>query len=359
MSWTGPIPQQSLRHNFFLDYLVHPLKRQLAKIYLIILKKNGLVIIGITGSYGKTTTKSLLSSILSQKSPTFTTDDNTDSVYNIPNTVLHTPLNTKYLILEMSIEYPGEMNFYIWLAQPEIAIITAISPTHTEFLTDTKTIAREKSLIAKYAHTTIIGPNPEIKVTTSGNIIKVQPQKLQLPENLVGDQFQLNAALAAETAKLLNFSQEEIEQGLKKSITPKHRMQLIKSSSGATIIDDVHNANPDATKSSISALITLANKYKKEPVLVFGQMNELGKYEESAHTEVGELINKLKIKHLFTVGPATKFTIDSAKVGQLCENIDDIFKNLQPFLNSKYIILIKASRSWHLENLVDKITSSI
>lgn len=333
MSWTGPIPQQSLRHNFFLDYVVHPIKRHLAKIWLIILRNRGLTVIGITGSFGKTTTKDMLFFILNQNSPTVCSQENIDPVYNIPNTILRCSFQTKYLILEMGIEYPGEMDFYLWLAPPNIAVITGIGLTHTEFLRDTENIYTEKLKIKKYAKHFI-------------DYSKVTPK------------FENSLEIATKIAEILNIKQEDIQTGLKKFTPPPHRMQVIQNSSGTTIIDDSYNANPTAVKLAIESLFSLAKKNKQEPVFVFGQMNELGKYEESGHTEIGELINKLKIKHLFTIGPATKFTIDSAKVGQLCEDVDDIFKNLQPFLNSKYIILIKASRSWHLENLIDKITYS-
>jgi len=356
--WTGPIPQSSIRRNLILDYMVHPIKRHLARLYLWLLERKEVVVIGITGSFGKTTTKNLLVSILKQRYFVFATEDNTDSVYNIPNTILHCPWNTKYLILEMSIEYPGEMNFYTWLAKPKIAIITGISLVHTEFLKDTNFIAQEKGLIGKYAHTVLVNAqDPKIQVSTHGEVIKVKPENLVLPDRLIGKQFQVNASLAAATAKLLGCSNTEITTGLKSAKTAKHRMQLIKHSSGVFIIDDVHNANPTATKASIETLVDYAKANNRQPVLCFGQMNELGKYEVSAHQEIGRLIAKNRIKHLFTLGPATQDTIAFAKIGVRCESIEELYKNLRPFLSFKYVILIKGSRSWHLENLVKKLVS--
>ena len=96
-------------------WIFHPIKRRIAKLYLLILRKfSGIRVIGITGSTGKTTTKEMLASILKLDGKTVYTIANIDPVYNIPTTILKCNLKTKYLILEMGVEYPGEMDFYLW-----------------------------------------------------------------------------------------------------------------------------------------------------------------------------------------------------------------------------------------------------
>src|SRR3989344_3528645 len=91
-------------------WVLHPLKRRIAKYYLILLQKCfGLKVVGITGSAGKTTTKEMLASILKQRGETIYSYANIDPVYNIPTTILKCSPSTKYLILEMGVEYHGEM----------------------------------------------------------------------------------------------------------------------------------------------------------------------------------------------------------------------------------------------------------
>jgi len=87
-------------------------------------------------------------------------------------------------------------------------------------------------------------------------------------------------------------------------------------------------------------------------------MNELGQYEKSAHEEIGKLIKKLKINNLFCLGPATKHTIKSAGFGQYFNSQEELYKKLTNLLDASHCTLIKGSRSWHLENLVEKLTSS-
>ncbi len=328
--WTGPIPTKSMRHNFFKDYIVHPLLRHNARSYLKQLKFLGCQVIGITGSFGKTSTKDALFAILSQVAPTVRTKENIDPVYNIPTTILKTPPWTKYLILEMGIEYPGEMNFYLWLAPVDIAVITGIGLTHTEHLTNTETIYSEKSQITQHAK----------------DVVDYSKKSPSLTSHL---------EIAAQVAQLLHISQADIQVGLANFIPPPHRMQRIDHPSGAIIIDDTYNANPTAVKLAIAALVDVSQREKKTPVFVLGQMNELGTFETSAHQEIGRLVAKSSVKHLLCIGPATQETIRSAKIGTYYNSQPTLLKGLQPFLKPQFAILIKGSRSWHLENLVEKL----
>lgn len=330
--WLGPLPIEEIfpkkKPNLFLHWFIHPTKRRLAKYYLLILQKFfGLTVIGITGSVGKTTTKKMLETILPNS---VATADNITSTYNIPTTILKTSPSTKFLILEMSIEYIGDMDFYLWLARPDIAIITPMSLTHTQYLHDLKTITSEKLKISKYAK----------------HIISYKDVK--------AEGFEINKALVTTVTQLL-----KLPADLSSFAPPPHRMNFITLKNGGILIDDTYNANPLATKVALKTLVSMAKKYKKIPVFVFAQMNELGQYEQLAHEEIGALVAKLNIKHLFCTGPATKFTIKSAGFGKYFENQEDLYSAISRMIhNSLFIILVKGSRSWHLENLVSRLTEN-
>ncbi|MDO8488027.1 MAG: Mur ligase family protein [bacterium] len=366
--WTGPLPVEHiwispttrpknlypLFRVYWRKWLVHPLKRCLAKDYLWLLQNLfGLKVIAITGSAGKTTTKDMLASILATAGPTMATPANIDPVYNIPTTILRCLPTTKFLILEMGIEFKGEMGFYTWLARPNIAMITNISPVHALYLDDITTIAKEKSLIgAKMTTQGTLLVNPDDKqivVDTPAKVVPVKP---------IGTNFfALNTAFASTAAKLLGLSQSQIDAGLANFSLPPHRMQLVKTAK-FTLIDDSYNANPLATQAAVKELVSLAKKDKLIPVFVFGQMNELGQYESPAHTEIGALVKKLDIPHLLTIGPATQHTVHAAEKGKLYSSQATLFSDLKKLLTPRHLILIKGSRSWHLEELVAKVTSS-
>jgi len=331
--WLGPLPKEEIfpkkKPNLFLHWFVHPLKRRLAKCYLLILQKIfGLTVIGITGSVGKTTTKRMLASILPNS---IATVDNITPTYNIPTTILHTLPWTKYLILEMGVEYLGDMDFYLWLARPDIAIITPINLTHTVYLKDLATITAEKEKIARFAKHTISYKDAK----SSG--------------------YDINKELVTKVAQLIGIKPDFSSYSL-----PPHRMNFINLPSGNILIDDTYNASPLATKEALKKLIELSKLHKKTPVFIFAQMNELGQYEKSSHEEIGKLVKKLNIKNLYCLGPATKYTIESAGFGEYFKNQEDLYKALAKIgiLDLRFVTLIKGSRSWHLENLVEKLTSS-
>lgn len=359
--WLGPLPKEEIfpspKPNPINHWFFHPIKRRLARYYLWLLQNLfGLKVIAITGSVGKTTTKDMLASILASQGPTVATTANITPTYNIPTTILHCTPFTKYLILEMGIEYIGDMHFYTWLARPDIAIITAVNLTHTLHFGDLKTVAYEKGLIGKSAKYLLIpDSDPNIEINTSGQVIKVKTEDFKLPDNLIGDHFKLNASLAIAAAKILGIPTTHNSQ-LETFNPPPHRMNLIKLKNGSYLIDDTYNANPLATKEALKALVETANKLKKTPVFVFGQMNELGKYEEFAHTEIGLEIRKLGIRNLFCLGPATIHTIKSAGHGKYFDDQKGLYEGLKYIIrDTKYVILIKASRGWHLEDLVKKL----
>ncbi|MDO8452323.1 MAG: Mur ligase family protein, partial [bacterium] len=259
---------------YFRKWLVHPVKRRLVKYYLLYLQTfKETKVIAITGSAGKTTTKEMLASILSQKGKTVYSFENIDPVYNIPTTILKCTPNTKYVILEMGVEYPGEMEFYLWLAKPDVAVITNVYQTHTVFFGDIEGVAREKGTLVKKLdkkatailnydniHTLKIGGNLNCKVVwfgknshASSSDSKITPNltnkftlhlgkdkiNVQLP--IVGSQFEANALAAAATAEACGATLREIKSGLEAFKSADHRMKPIKHKSGALILDDSYN----------------------------------------------------------------------------------------------------------------------
>src|SRR3990167_3582112 len=135
---------------YFRTWLIHPIKRRIAKLYVLLLQKLfGLTVIAITGSAGKTSTKDMIASILNQKNRTVFSHANITPTFNIPTTILQCTRKTKYLVLEMGVEYPGDMDFYLWLVKPNVGVITNIYQTHTEYFGSTQGVASEKTKLVK------------------------------------------------------------------------------------------------------------------------------------------------------------------------------------------------------------------
>ncbi len=348
--WVGkdlPLLHVKLNINFkksFFDLVVHPLKRRLAKYYLGLLRAfTNIKVIGITGSAGKTTTKEMISSILKLDGNTIYSKDNIDPVFNIPSTILKcTPL-TKYLVVEMGIEYPNEMDFYLWLVKPDIGVITNIFPTHTLFLKNIEGVFKEKSKLVKNTKIAILNSDDKylskLKFT-----LKAKEYWFHSSDNSLDS----NANTARRVAEVLDIPKSLIDKGLDSYENPRHRLSIIKHKSGAVILDDTYNSNPEAFLSTLRYFNKLAGKSTK--IAVVGDMLELGESEIDEHKRIGMEIKKSNFQKVYGIGKLVKHMTDN-----LYENPMEVLSDVKKHLKPNTYILFKGSRSIGLDKLVDAI----
>jgi len=399
--WARPIPVEHLRtkdcsfKEYLYKFLAHPVKRRVAKYYLLFLQEAfGLKVVGITGSTGKTTTKEMTTAILSRLGNTVSSFANIDPVYNIPTTILRARPWTKYLVLEMGVEYPQEMDFYLWLAKPQVGVITNIYPTHTQFFGGEKGVAREKGKlvvglpdngfavlnadnrycmeIAKKvkAQKVLFGSDAEVSFENMSftrelktkYTLKLFESKINVQIPILGRQFVENSLAAACVGHYLGAKISDVKWGLEHFSPQVHRMRIIRHKSGAFIIDDTYNNNPAAAREALGTFESLSKGRKK--VVVFGDMLELGKLEKSEHEKIGEVIGKMKVDKLVTVG---KSSIDTALKAanflpsgtvlsvKTAKNVPLNFLGL----DEKAVVLIKGSRSIGLEELVSRLSRQV
>lgn len=374
---------------YYRTWIVHPVKRRLAKYYLWFLQKFfGLTVIGITGSTGKTSTKEMIYSILAQKGEAYRSVLNIDPTFNIPTTILKCRPSTKYLILEMGVEFPGEMDFYLWLARPKVGVVINIYQTHTQFFESVEGVAQEKVKLIKCLpqggfavlnkeniFTRKMEKETKVKAIWFGKGSQMTAQQIQITESLktkfrllvnkesteielplLGSQFVENALAAAAVGHILGASLEEIKNGLENFEAPEHRMRPIKLKNSALILDDSYNNNPAAAKLALQTLKEAAGE--KEMVVVMGDMLELGKDEEERHKELGHAVAKTGAKYLVGVGKLAKYMVDEAKKEMPKGNVfwrqtaEEVLPVLKPLLKRDTIILIKGSRSIGLDKLM-------
>ena len=298
----------------------------------------------------------MLASILKLNGGTVCTPKNIDSVYSIPNTILATPPGTKYLILEMGVEYKGEMDFYFWLVKPDIGLITNIFPTHTQFLGDIEGVFREKSKL-------VLGLTKNGKAVLNSADEKLKSLSDKLKSEIIWfdpdiNPITQNANAARALAQTLGVSNDKIEKGLSQYKKPVHRLEIINHASGALILDDSYNSNPWAALSTLAYFNKLA---KGERIAVLGDMLELGTYDESAHRQLGRMVAKSNFKTVIGVGKSSKFLIE--EVNKYSKGTQTLLfakaEEAAPFvrrnLKKGVSILIKGSRSIGLDKLVDTI----
>lgn len=361
ISWwvTPKLPPEDIfsPHNFFSKWLIHPIKRRLARWYLKILQKyTKIKVIGITGSAGKTTTKEMLTSILKLGGKTVCTPKNVDSVYSIPNTILRTPPGTEYLILEMGVEYKGEMDFYLWIAKPDVGLITNIFPTHTLYLGDIEGVFREKTKLVRQ-----LSKN-DLSVLNSGDA-KLRSLSGKLNAKIIWFDHDVNpmvqnANAAGALAKFFGVESEKIKKGIAEYKKPAHRLEIINHASGAMIFDDSYNSNPWAALSTLEYFNKLSKGGK---IAVLGDMLELGSYDEEAHRELGRSVAKSNFEIVIGVGKSSKFLIEEVNMNSkntktyLFDNAISAVPLVKSKLDKGVDILVKGSRSIGLDKLVDAL----
>lgn len=387
-----PEQKGEVGNKYIKRFLIHPVKRRLAKYYLALLRKYfGIKVIGITGSAGKTTTKEMLTSILKLNGEVFGSYKNIDPVYNIPDTILRCRPLTKYLVLEMGVEYPGEMDYYLWLAKPDISVITNISHTHLKYFKNIDGVLREKKIIAQAlsknssvvlnnddanlskikkdikAKLILFGKNTnidskEVNVTKHGTsftlIIGKKLTKINLP--LVGEHFVNDALAAAAAASVFEIPLKYIKNGLEEYDIPEHRMNVFNEKNGTLIIDDTYNNNPKAAQEALKVFINISTGKRRG--IVFGDMLELGDQSEYHHRQLGKMIAGLNINFLICIGEETKYLLN--EVQKHGNNIsvyktvktDEIYRILTEYLGKDTAILLKGSRALALDEVVEKLS---
>ncbi len=340
-------------------WFINPLKRWTAKFYLILLRMlTDIKVIGITGSAGKTTTKEMLASILKLKGKTVYSKANIDPIYNIPNTILRTVLGTKYLILEMGVEYPGEMDYYLWLAKPDIGVITNIFPTHLEFFEDENGVLKEKSKLVTGLgkdQCAVLNKN-DYRLEKLGN--KLKCKVLWFEGN--DDPRKQNGNCAVKIAEYLNVNKEVITKGVAEHQPPPHRLIWLTLKNGCLLLDDSYNSNPKAVESAIKIFLKKSGKRKK--VAVMGDMLELGEYEKQAHRKIGRKLAEARFDVVIGVGKASEFIVQ--EIGKMSSDIKtyfvasggDVMSILKPLLSENTAVLIKGSHSIGLYKIVEQLS---
>lgn len=352
-------------------------------------KKINPIVIGVTGSSGKTTTKEMIYSVMSEKFRTQKTFSNHNNEIGFCQTVFSMDENCEVLIVEMGMRGLGEIELITKYAEPDYAVITNAGSAHIGRLGSLDNIAKAKCEITKYLKKALIANDNERikkfanfggeKIFYSINDIKILdkregyskfiyktpsgtschlPQEGSLFElNVEGDYNIENSLAAINLGYKLGMSYEEIKSGLAK-YRPIEKRWEIQKIGNFNIINDSYNANPESMKAAVSTFIELY----KNSVVVLGNMGELGENEIEFHREVGRYIAEK-----FDSNDADFITVGNLAlyIGEELEkqgfNVKHFDNNLE---TSRYIldnlhggctIFLKASRTMKFEEIIEGI----
>ena len=269
---------------------------QLAQHHLSTIKP---MVIGITGSNGKTTVKNLLFNILNLQAPTLATRGNLNNHIGVPLTLLELTEHHQYAIIEMGANHLGEIAHLREIAQPDIALVTNTGDAHIGEFGGFENLVKAKGEIYSGHSQNIVNTNTsfagDLSFGEDGDVFASEIDNNQFRLNLNNESIQVglqligrhnigNALAASACAHALGLSLEQIKQGLE--VTPAEPGRLALIQIGAMrIIDDSYNANPESIKAAIKTL----GEFTGEKVIVLGRMAELGADSTQLHAEIGEI----------------------------------------------------------------------
>lgn len=323
-------------------------------------------VLGITGSNGKTTTKELITRVLSEKFTVHATRGNYNNHIGVPLTLLHIHPQVEIAIIEMGANHVGEIASYCEIAKPTHGLITNIGRAHTETFGGIEGVIRGKSelfdFIRKNDGTVFINkndsvlsnmakrfdkpvtfPQKDFKLLSSSPFIQVQLGAEQIETNVVGRYNFINMAAAVAIGRFFEVPDDDILKAIAMYEPDNARSQIIKKGD-VTIILDAYNANPDSMKVALENLAEQGNK----TFAILGDMNEL-ENSNSQHMEVLTYAKKVGIKHVLTVGQKFGWVADPNFHFNTKEELEQYLKDLD-LKNST--VLLKASRSVKLETVL-------
>ncbi|MDD2303966.1 MAG: UDP-N-acetylmuramoyl-tripeptide--D-alanyl-D-alanine ligase [Prolixibacteraceae bacterium] len=339
----------------------------------------GLPILAITGTNGKTTTKELITAVLSKKFKVNSTKGNLNNHIGVPLTLLSMSTETEFGVVEMGANHPGEIKILCEIANPDFGIITNIGKAHLEgfgsfegviktksemydFLRDNGGkcfVNADNSLLTKqanhieqisYGKSTDYFMAGELASTDNYLVVKALFPKgwLYLKSKLIGDYNFENLLAAACVGKYFEVDPLLIQNAIAEYSPSNNRSQLIQKTKN-TIIMDAYNANPT---SMMAALSNFAGIRHENKCIILGDMLELGTVSAEEHQKITDFIEEQKFSEVYLVGPQFKNTIDRTQKKKFdqVELLSNYLKT-QPIENK--LILIKGSRGIHLEKILE------
>ncbi|MDP3790594.1 MAG: UDP-N-acetylmuramoyl-tripeptide--D-alanyl-D-alanine ligase [Candidatus Omnitrophota bacterium] len=349
--------------------------------------KYDIPVIGVTGSNGKTTTKDMISQVLSKKFNILKNEGTKNNHIGLPQTLLK--LNKKHdiCVLEMGTNHKGEIRLLADIARPGIVVITNIGPSHLKFLKDLKGVFEAKKEIFEFLGKdglAVVNGDDKYLSEHKGGAFKIVKfgfderndfraslisagfdgiefllnDSTRFTLNVLGTHNTYNALAAIALARHFKLSFELIRKGLAE-YKPTYMRLNIKEIGGLIVIDDSYNSNPS---SMVCALQTMKDLPARSKWVVSADMLELGLREDYFHRMVGESVAKLGFKGLLTYGSLSQHTYCRAlECGMDKENIwhcstrDQVADILRKVAKKGDAILVKGSRAMKMEEIIEKL----
>ena len=346
--------------------------------------KFDLPVVQVTGSAGKTTTKEMIASVLSQRYNTLRTEGNFNNDIGAPLTLLRLMPEHQAAVIETGMNHFGEIRYLGEMVRPDIAVITNVGDAHIENLGNTRQgILRAKCEIfenlapegiavlngddALLNTVTLpqtilrcgVGDGCGVRVTDIDDrglegvacTVTIEGEHYRLTTSAPGRYMIYPMAMAAAIGRRLGLTGEEIAAGVAAYTTVGSRMHLIRLPGERLVIDDCYNANP---QSMAEGLRMLAASPARHRVAVLGDMGELGQLTAQAHRDMGALTRRLGLTAV-AVGEKMHALTETDPQAQWFATVEEAMPAIRQLFTPGTAVLVKASHAMHFESIVKEL----
>lgn len=348
-------------------------------------------VVALTGSSGKTTTKSMLASVLSQSAKVCATQANFNNEIGVPMTLLDIDESASYAVVEMGARHLGDIAYLGQFVQPDIAMVLNVGTAHLGEFGSTDNIARTKGEIYQHLKangTAVINIDDayhqgwqdslkgqgvltfslenssadlwaeDVVSSADGSQFKLcfgeQRQLVSLP--YPGRHNVSNALAAAAAAIACGLDLDLIASGLSCSKFEPGRLSRKTLSGGGVVIDDTYNANPESMKAALDVLSLSAGK----TVAVLGEMGELGGASYGNHVALAQYAKSKGISVLYCVGEyADEMCAAFGREAHAYKEKNSLVNDLMVALDGSESVLVKGSRSAGMESVVTHLLEGL
>ena len=366
--------------------------------------------IGVTGSNGKTTNKTLLNTVLQNFAPTFATQGNLNNELGVPRSILAVTLHHQLAVIEMGANHVGEIDYLANMVKPQVGLITNVSAAHIGEFGSLENILQTKGELLSHIETGGSAVLPEALIHTWQSKCEAQSLRCfsfgessqaavqlinfeQKPEQIcfslqvnqtglwqgqtfhlclpvLGKHNALNVCATFAVGLALDLDLRLFPAALQMYEGVGGRLdaetvalpsEQTEASQSITLIDDSYNANPASVKAGIETLVQLAQTSGGESMLCLGAMAELGEQSFALHQEVGQFAKAAGVNYLWVAGqealPAALGFGEGAKGFETAQQLAEVLTTQlqQATIQAVTHILVKGSRSAGMETVVAAI----
>jgi UDP-N-acetylmuramoyl-tripeptide--D-alanyl-D-alanine ligase len=349
----------------------------------------GATVIGITGSAGKTATKDLAAAALARGLRTYASPGSYNNEAGLPLTLLGVPPDVEAVVLEMGARFPGNIAELAELARPQVGVVTHVGMAHAAHLGGRDGIARVKGELLEAlptsglavlnhgcdhsgalarrtsARVVLVGREAGADVRAVGVTLDDELRarfRLETPWGEVPVALQLrgehqveNASMAAAVALHLGVPADAVTEGLSEVTGAPHRMQLVHTAGGVTVLNDAYNSSPTSATAAVRALAHLPVAGRR--IAVLGEMLELGAHATAEHAALGALATAVGIDRIIAVGPDAGVIAEGSDRAFAVRDAEAAIDVLAGEVHGGDAVLVKASRAVGLERVVDFLAS--